>query len=74
MALELRPLHPRFAAEADPLDLRRVEDRATLEDIRAAMDQYLVLVFHDQAFGDQEQLAFARRFGESKPSRAGETG
>ena len=62
MALELRPLHPRFAAEADPLDLRRVEDRATLEDIRAAMDQYLVLVFHDQAFGDQEQLAFARRF------------
>jgi len=62
MALELRPLHPRFAAEAGPLDLRRVEDRATLEEIRAAMDEFLVVVFPGQAFDDAGQLAFAQRF------------
>jgi alpha-ketoglutarate-dependent 2,4-dichlorophenoxyacetate dioxygenase len=71
MALELRPLHPRFAAEAGPLDLRRVDDRATLEEIRAAMDRYLVLVFHDQAFGDEEQLAFAQRFDGALHTKTG---
>jgi alpha-ketoglutarate-dependent 2,4-dichlorophenoxyacetate dioxygenase len=55
-------LHPCFAAEADPVDLRRVEDRAALERIRAGMDDYAVLVFRDQPFADAEQLAFAARF------------
>ena len=55
-------LHPCFAAEAGPVDLRRVEDRAALERIRAGMDEYAVLVFRDQAFSDAEQLAFAARF------------
>jgi alpha-ketoglutarate-dependent 2,4-dichlorophenoxyacetate dioxygenase len=62
MALTLRPLHPLFAAEAGPIDLRRVEDRATLEEIRAGMDRYAVLVFRDQPFTGEEQLAFAERF------------
>ncbi len=30
--------------------------------IRAGMDQYAVLVFRDQRFTDDEQLAFAQRF------------
>src|SRR5512147_2848521 len=62
MALTFRPLHPLFAAEAGPIDLRGVEDRATLEEIRAAMDHYAVLVFRDQPFTGEEQLAFAERF------------
>jgi alpha-ketoglutarate-dependent 2,4-dichlorophenoxyacetate dioxygenase len=62
MALAFRPLHPRFAAEVDPIDLRRVEDRATLEDIRAGMDRHAVLVFRDQQLEGGEQLAFAERF------------
>lgn len=60
--LTFRTLHPLFAAGAGPIDLRVVEDRATLEDIRAGMDRYAVLVFRAQAFSDAEQLAFARRF------------
>jgi len=71
MALELRPLHPSFAAEAGRIDLRQREDRATLEEIRAAMDRYLVLVFRDQAFGDAEQLAFARRFDGALHTKTG---
>jgi len=62
MALALRPLHPVFAAEAGPVDLREVSDRATLDAIRAGMDRYAVLVFRDQAFTGEEQLAFAGRF------------
>jgi len=66
MALEFRPLHVAekrvFAAEVGAIDLRRVEDRATLDAIRAGMDQYAVLVFRGQPFTDGEQLAFAQRF------------
>lgn len=62
MPLAFRPLHPVFAAEAGPLDLRRVADRPTLEEIRAGMDRYAVLVFRDQQLEGGEQLAFAERF------------
>jgi alpha-ketoglutarate-dependent 2,4-dichlorophenoxyacetate dioxygenase len=62
MALSFRSLHPLFAAEAGPLDLRSVDSAATLAEIRAGMDRYAVLVFRDQPFSDAEQLAFAHRF------------
>jgi len=62
MALAFRPLHPLFAAEVSPLDLRAVHDRATLEEIRAGMDRYAVLVFRGQELAGDEQLAFAERF------------
>ncbi len=62
MTLSFRELHGHFAAEASPLDLHRIEDRRTLDAIRAGMDKYAVLVFRDQRFSDQEQLAFAQRF------------
>jgi alpha-ketoglutarate-dependent 2,4-dichlorophenoxyacetate dioxygenase len=71
MALEYRPLHPSFAAEADPIDLRQAEDRALLADIRAAMGEYRVLVFRRQAFGDAEQLTFARRFDGALHTKTG---
>jgi alpha-ketoglutarate-dependent 2,4-dichlorophenoxyacetate dioxygenase len=62
VALTFRKLDPHFAAEAGAIELRAVADRATLDAIRAGMDQYGVLVFRDQPFADDEQLAFARRF------------
>jgi alpha-ketoglutarate-dependent 2,4-dichlorophenoxyacetate dioxygenase len=61
MALTFRKLHPCFAAEVSLVDLRRVHDAETLAEIRAGMDEYAVLVFRDQPFTDEEQLAFARR-------------
>ena len=60
--LTFRKLHPNFAAEAGPIDLRAVHDRPTLDAIRAGMDEYAVLVFRDQPFADTEQLEFAQRF------------
>jgi alpha-ketoglutarate-dependent 2,4-dichlorophenoxyacetate dioxygenase len=62
MSLTFRKLHPGFAAEAGALDLRGVDDRAALDEIRAGMDRYRVLVFRAQQFTDDEQLAFAQRF------------
>ena len=63
MALRFRPLHPLFAAEASGLDLRRPLEPETVREIEAAMDEYAVLVWHDQPFSEAEQVAFARQFG-----------
>jgi len=61
VTLTFRKLHPCFVAEVSPVDLRRVHDPETLGQIRAGMDEYAVLVFRDQPFADDEQLAFAQR-------------
>lgn len=60
MALSFHRLNPHFAAEASPVDLRRVHDTETLLEIRAGMDEHALLVFRDQHFTDEEHLAFAR--------------
>ena len=61
MALTFRKLHPHFAGEVSPVDLRRVHDPETLAAIRGGMDEYAVLVFREQPFTDAEQLDFAQR-------------
>jgi alpha-ketoglutarate-dependent 2,4-dichlorophenoxyacetate dioxygenase len=61
MALTFRKIHPCFAAEVSPVDLRRTHDAEMLAEIRAGMDEHAVLVFRDQPFTDEEQLAFAQR-------------
>ena len=71
MELTFRKLQPHFAAEAGAIDLRRVADRATLEEIRAGMDEYAVLVFRDQPFADDEQLQFAARFDGTLHAKTG---
>ncbi len=71
MSLTFRPLHPRFVAEVSSIDLRNVHDPDTLSRIRAGMDEYAVLVFHDQPFSDAEQLAFARRLDGLLHTRTG---
>ena len=61
MALTFRKLHPHFVGESSPVELRKAHDEKTLAQIRAGMDEFAVLVFHDQAFSDAEQLAFGQR-------------
>ncbi len=71
VTLSIRALHPEFSAEATGVDLRSVEDRATLEAIRAAMDRHAVLVFRDQPVSNAEQLQFARRFDGTLHAKTG---
>jgi alpha-ketoglutarate-dependent 2,4-dichlorophenoxyacetate dioxygenase len=71
MSLTFRRLHPHFFAEASPVDLRTVHDAATLARIRAGMDEHAVLVFRDQTFTDDAQLAFAQRLDGSLHTKSG---
>jgi alpha-ketoglutarate-dependent 2,4-dichlorophenoxyacetate dioxygenase len=71
VTLSFRPLHPSFVAEVSPVDLRTVHDQPTLDAIRAGMDQYAILVFRDQPFTDEEQVAFAQRLDGDLHTRTG---
>jgi alpha-ketoglutarate-dependent 2,4-dichlorophenoxyacetate dioxygenase len=71
VALTFRKLHPTFVAEVGPVDLRRVHDPATLAEIRAGMDEHAILVFRDQPFADEEQIAFAQRLDGHLHTRTG---
>lgn len=62
MSLTFTPLHDTFAAVVnEPLELRTLEDPATLAAIRHGMDRHGVLVFRNQVFANDEQLGFAER-------------
>lgn len=69
--LTFRPLHPVFVAEASGVDLRRVADQPTLDRIRAGLDQHAVLVFREQPFTDEEQVAFAQRLDGALHTKTG---
>ena len=62
--LTIDKLHPTIGAEVSGIDLEAAHDEAVIEQLRAAWIEHCVLVFHDQAISDAEQVAFSRRFGE----------
>jgi alpha-ketoglutarate-dependent 2,4-dichlorophenoxyacetate dioxygenase len=68
MTLSIRPLdpvaRPFFGGEVSGIDITckmTAEEAAAIE---KGMDKYAVLVFHDQHFDDESQLAFSRNFGQ----------
>jgi alpha-ketoglutarate-dependent 2,4-dichlorophenoxyacetate dioxygenase len=63
MALQLKPLHPVFAAEASGLDITQPLAPRDVAAINAGMNHYAVLVFRDQPLSMQQQLDFATSFG-----------
>ena len=56
-------LHPHIGAEITGVDLRRPLDESSFEVIREAWNRHSVLVLRDQRIDDEQQVAFARRFG-----------
>ncbi len=54
---------PFFAGEVSGVDVSQDLSRDEAAAIAAGMDQYGVLVFHDQHLDDARQLAFSRNFG-----------
>ena len=71
MALAFERLHAHFAALVSPIDLRAVHAPEMLAEIRAGMDEHVVLVFRDQPFTDAEQIAFAQRLDGALHTRTG---
>ena len=67
MTLSIRPIDPVsrgfFAGEVSGVDITQPLSHADAAAISAGMDRYGVLVFHDQRFTDETQLAFSRNFG-----------
>jgi alpha-ketoglutarate-dependent 2,4-dichlorophenoxyacetate dioxygenase len=63
MTLTVRQIGPCFAGEASGLDLSRPLSPENVEAVHAAMDEYAVLVFHDQDLDDAQQLAFTESLG-----------
>ena len=67
MAIEIRAIDPAarsfFAGEVSGVDISQDLSHDDVAAISAGMDQYGVLVFHDQHLDDARQLAFSRNFG-----------
>jgi alpha-ketoglutarate-dependent 2,4-dichlorophenoxyacetate dioxygenase len=74
MAIELRPINPRFAAEIGGIDLGRSIDRPAVDAIWEAIDRYAVLVFRDQHLHDTQLRDFAAKFGPLEIGRAAARG
>src|SRR3712207_796657 len=62
--LSIKRLHPLFVAEVTGIDLTRPIRRDDFRMIWEAFNEHQVLVFRDQAFDDESQIAFSRNFGE----------
>jgi alpha-ketoglutarate-dependent 2,4-dichlorophenoxyacetate dioxygenase len=67
MTISIRPIDPAsrpfFAGEVSGIDITQPLSPSDAAAISAGMDQYGVLVFNDQHFTDETQLAFSRNFG-----------
>jgi taurine dioxygenase len=62
--LDIRPMTGAIGAEIFGVDLSRGLDPATVAAIRQALLDHLVIFFRDQTITPEQQLAFARCFGE----------
>jgi alpha-ketoglutarate-dependent 2,4-dichlorophenoxyacetate dioxygenase len=56
-------LHPLFVAEITGIDLTVPVTREDFQTIWDAFNEYQILVFRDQPFDDDSQIAFSRNFG-----------
>jgi taurine dioxygenase len=65
--MKVVPSGAALGAEVRDVDLAASLDAATVEQIKAAWDRHLVLVFRGQRMSDPDLLAFSRNFGELDP-------
>src|SRR5258705_7620064 len=71
MTVSIRQLHPHFFGDVTGVDLRKPLTPQEDRDIEGGMDKYAVLLFRNQDITDDQQLAFARNFGERENARGG---
>jgi taurine dioxygenase len=62
--MEVRPIAGALGAEIEDVDLARPPGAGTIAEIRRALLEHLVIFFRGQKLSPQQQLAFARAFGE----------
>ena len=62
--LAIKRLHPLFVAEVTGIDLTLPMPREDFRVVWDAFNEHQILVFRDQHFDDESQIAFSRHFGE----------
>ena len=73
--MEIVSLGPGFAAELRGVTLADVAaDDSAYKEVRAAFEEYSVIVFRGQGVTDEAQLAFSRRFGPLEITKVGSLG
>ena len=63
MTLTIRKLEEHIGAEIQGVDITSPIDAETFGQLRRALCEYAVLVFHDQAITDEQQVTFSEGFG-----------
>ena len=63
MALKIRKLEKHIGAEVQGVDITSPIDAETFEQLRRALCEYAVLVFHDQDITDEQHVRFSEGFG-----------
>ena len=72
--ISVRQLHPLFVGDVSDVDVGGRLAPATVRAICEAIDHYAVLIFRGQHLDDEQQLAFARYFGEIEAPRSARSG
>lgn len=62
--ITIKRLHPLFVAEVTGVDLTAPLPREDFRAIWDAFNEHQILVFRDQHFDDESQIAFSRHFGQ----------
>jgi alpha-ketoglutarate-dependent 2,4-dichlorophenoxyacetate dioxygenase len=73
--MDIIPLHKGFGTELRGVTLADVAaDDAAYKEVRAAFEEYSVLLFRGQDVTDETQLAYSRRFGPLEVTKVGSEG
>ena len=60
--LTITPILPHLGARVEGVDLAQTLDEPTFQRMFQALQEYSVLVLHDQRLSDEEQMVFSERF------------
>lgn len=69
MPMSIRQIGPGFVGEVSGLDLTKPLAEEDIAAINDGMDEYGVLIFHNQNFTDDQQLAFTQSLGPMETAR-----
>lgn len=71
MPVSIRQINATFVGEVSGVDISKPLSKDDAAALQAGIDQYGVLVFHDQKLTDEQQMAFTLNFGSLENARGG---
>jgi alpha-ketoglutarate-dependent 2,4-dichlorophenoxyacetate dioxygenase len=74
VAISVKPLHPLFGAEIGQVDIGPPLDESTFAAIRAAFEEYSLLLFRDQELDDDKQIRVQQALRATRNDGQGQSG